>query len=177
VGPLILSPATKIVTTTYSLTVDEEATAMRVGWERQLPMLAQPWRNRNYSEGDIWETWQHAVAAGAEIAFANMIGLQDFEPTVNTYKTERDVAGFEVRYTFRGESHHRLRLTDWDNPDYTYVLLSDGLRHRTRRTDDNQWRGEPYQLRGWATGHTIRQYGDRHERGWTLHHSMLNNLI
>ena len=85
----------------YFLTTEEEAVAARVGWERQLRFLARPEANVNYSEGDVWEAFQHMICAGSEIAFARMLGLTDFVPSENTFKSELDIPGFgEVRYAF-----------------------------------------------------------------------------
>jgi hypothetical protein len=158
---------------TYALTPKEEAICARVGYERQLPMLGQPERNRNYSEGDIWEVWQHSVCAGAELAFARMIGLKDFEPHVNKFKSMEDVPGYEVRYSF---GNYKLRLSDWDDKDAVYVLLVNGLRTRTRRSADNGWLGVPYKAVCWATGHEIVERGDRLGNSWTVHSSKANRI-
>ena len=56
----------------YSLTVEEEATCVEVGYQRQKPYFGDPTKNINYSEGDLWETWQHVVCAGSELAFARL---------------------------------------------------------------------------------------------------------
>ena len=49
---------------TYQLTLEEEKLCAEIGWERQKPMLGQPERNINYSEGDVWETLQHMICVG-----------------------------------------------------------------------------------------------------------------
>lgn len=142
----------------YALTIEEEAIATRVGFERQLPMLGQPQRNRNYSEGDIWEAWQHMVTAGSEIAIARMLGLWDFEPHVNTFKSRQDIPGYEVRYAFSKQQGHSLRFNAAvDSKEEIYILTAHGLEHRTRRSPDNEWRGTPYSALGWAYGYEVEQ--------------------
>lgn len=143
---------------TYSLTVEEEATAARIGWERQLPMLGQPKRNRNYSEGDVYEAWQHMVAVGSEIAAARMLGLSDFTPHVNTYHSRQDIPGYEVRYSFSSQYGHRLRYNSAaDNKEEIYILTAYGLEIRTRRSADSNWQGTPYQALGWMYGYEAEQ--------------------
>ena len=142
----------------YALTVEEEATAARIGWERQLPMLGQPQRNRNYSEGDVYEAWQHMVAAGSEIAAARLLGKADFTPHVNTYHSRQDIPGYEVRYAFSSQYGHRLRYNSRaDNKEEIYILLAHGLEVKTRRSEDNGWRGTPYTALGWMYGYEIEQ--------------------
>lgn len=142
----------------YALTVEEEATACRIGFARQEPMLAQPERNRNYSEGDVYEAWQHMVAAGSEIAAARLLGNYDFTPHVNTYHSRQDIPGYEVRYAFSSQYGHRLRYSSAaDNKEEIYILLAQGLEIRTRRTADNNWQGAPYVALGWMYGYEIEQ--------------------
>lgn len=139
----------------YALTPREEAIAMRVGFQRQEPMFAQPERNRNYSEGDVWETWQHAVAAGSEIAAARMLGLTDFVPHVNTFKSRQDIPDYEVRYCFTRNINPRWALRfkqGVDSLDEIYVLITDGIEKRTRRTIINGWVGPAFVARGWFYG-------------------------
>lgn len=77
----------------YSLTPQEEATCVEVGYQRQKPYFGDPTRNINYSEGDLWEMWQHIVCAGSELAFARMMGNKDFIPHYNKWKSELDLPG------------------------------------------------------------------------------------
>lgn len=143
----------------YALTIEEEALCAKVGWERQLPYLGQPEKNMNYSEGDVWESMQHMVAAGSELAFARMMGNTEFVPHVNKWKTELDIPGFgEVRYAFPpnfpefSENVRGLRFTTHDDPKLKYVLLANGLGRKTRRSAP-EWRGVPYVALGWMYGH------------------------
>lgn len=143
---------------TYRLTVEQEAIAARVGFERQLPYLAKPERNRNYSEGDIWEIWQHAVAAGSEIAAAHMLGLSDYVPHVNTYKSRQDIPGYEVRYAFSSQRGHSLRYSSKvDIKEEIYILLTGGPEARTRRTAEDNWQGPAYTAVGWLYGYECEQ--------------------
>jgi len=157
----------------YALTPQEEALVARIGYERQEPMFAQPERNRNYYEGEVWEMWQHAVCAGAELAFARMCGMTDFVPHVNKFKMVKDVGGWEVRYSF---GNSMLRISDWDDRDASYVLLMDGLRHRTRRNPENGWVGVNYRAVCWANGHDIIERGERLGNSWRVHKNKANRM-
>lgn len=141
----------------YSLTPKEEAIAARVGYERQLPMMGQPERNRNYSEGDIWEMWQHSIAAGSELAAARMFGLEDYEPEANTFKTKLDIPGYEIRYSFTRKSdgpRWTLRFNPKvDDPDQIYVLIVGGPEEKTRRNASEGYKAPPYRAVGWMEGH------------------------
>lgn len=140
----------------YALTPQEEGIVTEVGYQRQKPYFGDPTRNVNYSEGDLWELWQHVVAAGSELAFARMVGRKDFVPHFNKWKTELDIPGLgEVRYSFRDSA--QLRYTNRDDDNLIYILMEDGMRHKTRRTQDNDWVGEPYRAVGWLYGYQCKQ--------------------
>jgi hypothetical protein len=146
--------------TSYSLTPQEEALAARVGWERQLPMLGQPERNRNYSEGDIWETWQHMICAASEIAAARMLGMDDFEPHANTFHTVLDIPGYEIRYSFTKEREdgpkYALRFKlGVDDPNQIYILMVGGPEQKTRRDPANGYASPPFRAIGWMRGFEI----------------------
>jgi hypothetical protein len=146
------------VSWTYALTVEEEATATRIGYLRQEPYLGKPERNRNFSEGDVWEAWQHMVTVGSEIAAARMLGLWDFVPHVNTYKSRQDIPGYEVRYSFSKSRGHSLRFNAAvDAKEEIYILTAHGLEIKTRRSIENNWVGTPYSALGWAYGFEIEQ--------------------
>ena len=104
----------------------------------------------------MWEIWQHSIAAGSELAFARMIGIEDFVPHVNKWKTQEDVPGFEIRYSFKKTG---IRLSSWDDENATYILIGDGLNVKTRRNEYNNWASEPYRALGWATGKEIKERG------------------
>lgn len=149
---------------TYSLTPQEEAIAARVGWERQLPMLGQPERNRNYSEGDIWEAWQHMICAASELAAARMMGLDDFEPHANTFKEVLDIPGYEIRYSFTkaaGMTHgpkYALRFKKGvDDPDQIYILIVGGPEDKVRRNPGDGYKTPPFRAIGWMYGHEMAQ--------------------
>jgi hypothetical protein len=144
----------------YSLTAQEEALAARVGWERQLPMLGQPERNRNYSEGDIWEAWQHMICAASEIAAARMMGMDDFEPHANTFKNVLDIPGYEIRYSFTKEfadgPKYSLRFKEGvDDPAQVYILIVGGPEQKTRRDASNGYATPPFRAIGWMFGHEM----------------------
>jgi len=141
---------------TYTPTVLDEAVATAVGFLRQAPFLAQPERNRNYSEGDIWETWQHNIAALSEIAFAGMMGTPNFIPSVNTHKSEPDYKQWEVRYGFSQENglpptHMRYSGTV-DNNKLAYVFLVGGPEKKFKRSAMNNYEGIPFTALGWIWG-------------------------
>ena len=147
---------------TYSLTPQEEATAARVGWERQLPMLGQPERNRNYSEGDIWETWQHMICAASELAAARMMGMDDFEPHANTFKEVLDIPGYEIRYSFTKTQPNSpkwsLRFKKGvDDLDEIYILIVGGPEAKVRRSPGEGYVTPPFRAIGWMYGHEMCQ--------------------
>ena len=135
----------------YRPTPQDEALAAEIGYQRQKPFFGQPERNRNYSEGDIWEMWQHSIAALSEIAFARMLGMQDFVPTVNTFKGQPDVGAWEVRYKFPG-SDVSMRFSSVDKPDAPYVLLVGGPAEKTRRDHKDGYLAPAFQALGWIWG-------------------------
>lgn len=152
------------MTWSYALTKEEEALACKVGYERQESKLGQPEKNRNYSEGDIWEAWQHMITVGSEIAAARMLGLWDFVPHVNTYKSRQDIPGYEVRYAFSSQFGHSLRYNAAvDNKEEIYILTANGLEARTRRTADNAWQGPAYNALGWLYGYECEQEEHRQQ--------------
>ena len=159
----------------YSLTPTEEATAVEVGYQRQKPYLGDPTRNVNYSEGDLWELWQHAVAAGSELAFARIIGKDDFTPHFNKWKTELDIPGLgEVRYTFSEQP--KLRFTNKDDETMIYILMADGMRHKTRRVAPD-WLGVPYKALGWMYGNQCKKEVFKYnEKSWYVPVSYLNPM-
>lgn len=139
----------------YALSIPEEAQIVEVGYQRQKPYFGDPTRNINYSEGDLWELHQHAVCAGAEMAFARMMGLTDFIPHFNKWKSELDIPGFgEVRYSATGD--RGLRYTVRDNDDSWYVLIVGGLSVKTKRYAPS-WTGNPYQAVGWMLGRDCKR--------------------
>ena len=139
----------------YCATPHDEAIAAEIGFLRQKPFLGQPERNRNYSEGDIWEMWQHALTTLSEIAFARMMGMHDFIPTVNTHKSEPDVGIWEVRYGFpKNGQIPGIRFSEnVDNPEAPYVLITGGPLEKTRRTAKDGYVTPPFYAVGWMWGH------------------------
>jgi len=159
----------------YALTNTEEATAVEVGYQRQKPYLGDPTRNINYSEGDLWEMWQHVVTTGSELAFARMMGKKDFVPHYNKWKSELDIPGIgEVRYAFppiRG-----MRFTTRDKEDLIYVLVTDGLVHKIRRTAPD-WSGPKYVAQGWLYGKDCKRDEWRYnEKTWYVPVNFLNRM-
>lgn len=120
-------------------------------------MLGQPERNRNYSEGDIWEAWQHMIAAASELAAARMFGLEDFVPHVNTFKSKLDIPGYEIRYCFTKSDpdlpRWGLRYKDGvDDPNQIYILIVGGPETKTRRSATDGYKTPPFRAIGWMYG-------------------------
>lgn len=120
-------------------------------------MLGQPERNRNYSEGDIWEAWQHMIAAASELAAARMFGLSDFVPHVNTFKNKLDIPGYEIRYSFTKRDpelpRYSLRYKEGvDDPEQIYILIVGGPEQKVRRSASEGYRTPPFRAIGWAYG-------------------------
>ncbi len=136
----------------YSLTAEEEGICVEVGYQRQKPYFGDPSKNINYAEGDLWEMWQHVVCAGSELAFARMLGKNDFVPHFNKWKTELDIPGVgEIRYSFNPQGG--LRFTTRDNPDLRYVLMIDGMAIKNRTGRNEKRRSTAYKAIGWLYGY------------------------
>jgi len=135
------------------LTPEEESLAMSIGFARQFPYFGKPEANRRYDEGAIYETHQHAVCAGAEIAWAKMLGMEGFIPTHNVYKNEPDVGVWEVRYKFTGGGSQKpyLRFSgSVDSYKSPYVLLTGGAEIKFKRSNQNGYISPPYTAHGWC---------------------------
>ena len=140
----------------YALTAEEEAICVEAGYQRQKPYFGDPTKNINYAEGDLWELWQHAVCAGSELAFARMMGNNEFVPHFNKWKTEQDIPGVgEIRYAFSDRTG--LRFTTRDNPDLKYVLMVDGLAIKNKVEKGREYKSYPYKAIGWMYGHECMQ--------------------
>ena len=138
------------------MTAEEEAICVEVGYQRQKPYFGDPTKNINYAEGDLWELWQHAVCAGTELAFARMMGNNEFVPHFNKWKTEQDIPGVgEIRYAFSDRTG--LRFTTRDNPDLKYVLMVDGLAIKNKVEKGREYKSYPYKAIGWMYGHECMQ--------------------
>jgi len=140
----------------YTTSVQNEAVALCVGFLRQAAYLGRPEMNRNYSEGDIWETWQHAITALSEIAWAGLYQRdENFIPSYNTHKSEPDVGVWEVRYAFPKDGQiPGMRFSEGvDNPESPYVLLSGGPVDKMRRSNKDGFTPPPFEVHGWMWGH------------------------
>lgn len=137
----------------YGLTPREEALACNIGYLRQQPYLGSPEANRRYSEGDMWEIWQHTITVMSEIAFARMLGMEEFSPSVNTHKGEPDVGPWEVRYRFTqgGLVEPSLRFSgNVDKLTAPYVLLTGGPEKKVIRSAANEYRTPDFVAHGWC---------------------------
>ena len=139
---------------TYEASPTNEAVATAVGFLRQAPYLGRPEMNRNYSEGDIWETWQHNLTALSEIAWAGMLGDPNFIPSYNTHKSEPDVGQWEVRYGFPKDGKiPGIRFSESvDSPEAPYVLITGGPLEKMRRSAENNYATPPFYALGWIWG-------------------------
>jgi hypothetical protein len=160
----------------YSLTPQEEAICVEVGYQRQKPYFGNPTKNINYAEGDLWELWQHAVCAGSELAFARMMGNQNFVPHFNKFKSELDIPGWgEVRYSFRNVPS--LRFTNRDEPQLKYVLVIGGLAVKPQKQKPENYKTEPYVAVGWAYGAECMQDEYQYnEKSWYMPQEFLHPM-
>jgi len=77
-------------------------------------------QNLNYHE----MITQHAESAGAEIAVAEWFGITGFNPSVNTFKSEADVAaGIEVKHTRYSNGALILQASQSMRPNDVCVLV------------------------------------------------------
>ena len=144
----------------YSLSHKEEWDCCVVGFKRQEPMGGQPERNRNYSEGDRWEVFQHIQCAEAEMAAARLLGYSDFMPHVNTFKNQLDIPGFEVRYSrsidkTRGHGVRYSRVDD-SGVNTPYILMIGGQEAREQRDAEHGYPVKPYIAAGWIYSDDIK---------------------
>lgn len=167
----------------YTLSPEEEAICAEIGYQRQKPYFANPEANRNYSEGDVWEMWQHCIAAGSELAFARMLGLTDFVPHVNKWRSEEDVAGVEVKYCFSSKDEVErwsLRHNSLDKPTSVYILLTGGLERKRYRLRSEEYHSDPYKAVGWFYGSECRkpEFEVSHSNGnkWRVPHTSLHDM-
>lgn len=161
----------------HRLTLDEEAIAYEIGIKRQ-GKLKEPWTNRNYSMGDVDEGHRHMIAAGSEIAFAKMLGIEDFVPHYDVWTSQPDVSIFEVRYSFPSDEYEpSLRLHNRDKDSSPYVLLTEGLAIRKKRIPSEDYVSHPYFAVGWAFPGEVKleQYRDYHS-GWRVPVSALRSM-
>jgi hypothetical protein len=145
----------------YSLTHEEEWLCCEVGFERQKPYGGMPEKNRNYSEGDRWEVFQHIQCAEAELAAARLLGHLEFKPHYNTFKTELDIPQFEVRYSRSVDksSGHGIRYSKVDNAhdNVPYILMIGGQELREKREASSGYPVKPYKALGWMWSSEIKQ--------------------
>ena len=144
----------------YALTHGEEWLCCEVGFERQKPFGGRPEKNRNYSEGDRFEVFQHIQCAEAELAAARLLGYSEFYPHYNTFKDVLDIPGFEVRYSRSTDktNGHRLRYAKIDDSSVNtpYILMIGGPEVRTKRSREEGYPVEPYKAIGWIYSDQIK---------------------
>jgi hypothetical protein len=167
----------------YEPTISNEADAAAVGWLRQSAYLATPEANRRYSEGDIWEIWQHSIAALSEIAFAAMMGTPNFIPSYNTHKGEPDFQQWEVRYGFsqdNGLPPTHMRLSgSVDKLTAPYVLLTGGAEKKFKRSAMNDYKSLPLKAEGWIWGHegaTPENFVGENDKGEPMYRVPITSL-
>jgi hypothetical protein len=172
----------------YTLSPEEEAICAEIGYQRQKPYFGNPQANRNYSEGDIWEMWQHCIAAGSELAFARMMGLNDFVPHVNKWRTEEDVKGVEIKYCFTSINKKQgddflewsMRHNILDNPEGIYVLIVGGPENKKLRRPSQEYHSDPYIAKGWIYGSECRvpefEVSFTNGRNWRVPYTSLHDM-
>lgn len=156
----------------YSLNDADEAMCVLTGVERQRRYFDHPELNRRYSMGNIDETYRHIISVGAELAYARMLGIEDFVPHVDKWRSEADVAIFEVRYSFPSNSYEpSLRLTGNDKDDTPYVLIAEGASIRTKRNNAEGGfnPSHPYKALGWCYPREVKlEHYEEYFGGWRI---------
>ena len=108
------------------LSRDEELMAAAAGLARESRFNSNP--KFKGDKGNFHNAVMiHSEAVGAEIAVAKYFGIEDFHPTVNTFKNEPDIAmasglGLEVKQT--KYPHGALIVTDDDRNTDIGVLVT-----------------------------------------------------
>jgi hypothetical protein len=101
------------------LTWYEVAVAAHVGVQRQIEALARKLPDRHgRSAQPGWS--DHIEGACGELACAKVLGVY-WNPSVNTFKRDGDVATYEVRTRLRDD--YELLVRDDDPSDRNYVLV------------------------------------------------------
>jgi hypothetical protein len=84
------------------------------------------------------------------------LGLDDFEPHANTFKSVLDIPGYEIRYSFTreyGEAKYSLRFKEGvDDPEQIYILIVGGPEQKTRRSPEEGYVTPPFRAIGWMLG-------------------------
>ena len=81
--------------------------------------------------------------------------FRSFYPHYNRWKSELDIPGLgEIRYSFN--PNNGMRYTVRDNDELIYVLITNGLCHKTRRVAP-EWKGPEYTAVGWMYGAECKQ--------------------
>ena len=106
------------------LSREDEIAAHKAGLERESRYGSNPKFNGN--KGNFHNAVViHSEAVGAEMAVARYFGIEDFVPTVNTFKNEPDIdlngLGLEVKQTSHKAGH--LIVTDDDRDTDIAVLV------------------------------------------------------
>lgn len=101
------------------LTLDEEVTAHRVGFERATAIRGTANHSSRYDRGLNYHEYiaQLSESVGSEMAVAKYFQITDFAPTVNTFKTQADVGSrLEIKHTKWMDGHlvvhHSDRIDD-----------------------------------------------------------------
>jgi hypothetical protein len=86
-----------------------------------------------------------------------MLGMTDYEPEANTFKSKLDIPGYEVRYSFTknapGQPKYALRFKDGvDDYNQIYILIVGGPEVKVRRSSENGYKAPAFRAVGWAYG-------------------------
>ena len=93
----------------------QEVEAHTVGFRRILEINGRPDHASRGNKSISYHEYiaECSEAVGAEIAVAQYLGMKNFTPTVNTFKTEADIgARIEVKWTKYADGHLVIRPTD-----------------------------------------------------------------
>jgi hypothetical protein len=142
-----------------TLTQAEELTAARVGFARAESYKTGEVTHRpGYNYSDRYQTYfevinANMIATGAEIAVARVLGLSEFDPTINGFKERADIGrNIEVKYTTWLSGHLIVQPSDRDDdvailcvgtaPDYKvvgYIPISAAKKPRFLHKSGSYW--------------------------------------
>ena len=125
--------------TTVTLSKQEFFYASQVGTMRQIASVLRGLPDRHGAKpADGWSL--HIEGACGELAFARASG-RFWSPSVDTFKSQGDVGGVEVRT--RSEHHFELIVRESDDPSRVYALVTG--------------RSPAFRVHGWLVGVDARR--------------------
>lgn len=108
-----------------SLNHEEEVLAHTIGFERATSLDSTANHNSRKNKHLNYHDYitQLSEAVGSEISVAKFLGLSDWKPTINTFKSKADVASnIEVKWTKWQEGHMVIHPSD-RNTDIAILVV------------------------------------------------------